>query len=207
MSIVAYKHPVTVPIKNAKLCIGSNYPYSESYTILDDDKDFVVTVMKGNVADKDYSQANSSEISDEPKFIYGAVNAKTEDISDWLLMSEYDWFIFLGYLKDDALKASEFIETLIPKDVDSDIRNIKVNIVNAEGKRTSTTISKRIAQAYVKICTDIMPTDKNIQNEIQRLAINDKYMGVSAIDNDTLLDILVGRIEDKMIAIKQAISN
>lgn len=201
------KHPLTVPISNANVCIGSNDSYSESYIIIDKDKDLVVTVMKNYFSDEYCTQIDNPEVTNKPKFIYGVLDAKKEDISDWVLMSEYDWFIFLGYLKDDALKACEFIETLIPKGFDSDFRNIKVNIINVQGKRTSTTINKRLAQAYVKICTDIMPTDKNIQNEIQRLAINDKYMGVSAIDNDTLLDILVGRIEDKMIAIKQAISN
>lgn len=207
MSLVLHKHPVTVPLKNANLCIGSTDSYSENYIIVDSDKDLVVTVMKNNITDEYCTEANSAEISNEPKFIYGALNAEPQDVSDWIVMSEYDWFIFLGYLKDDALKASEFIETLIPKGFDNDPRNIKVNIVNAQGKRTSTTISKRIAQAYVKICTDIMPTDKNIQNEIQRLAINDKHMDIRVIDNDTLLDVLVGRIEDKMIAIKKAISN
>lgn len=207
MSAISYKHPVTTPLKNANSCIGSTDLYAESYIIIDNDKDLVVTVMKSYLTDEYCAQADNSEISNEPKFVYGAVGAKTEDISDWVLMSEYDWFVFLGYLKDDALKASEFIETLIPKGFDNDPRNVKVNIINAKGKRTSTTINKRIAQAYVKICTDIMPTDKNIQSEIQRLAMNDTYMDLRAIDNDSLIDILVGRIEDKMIAIKQAISN
>lgn len=76
---------------------------------------------------------------------------------------------------------------------------IKVNIVNDKGARSSATISKRVAKAYVKVCTKIAPTDENIKSEMQRIANNEYFKGEKISNTNALEDFLISSMEAKLI--------
>lgn len=76
---------------------------------------------------------------------------------------------------------------------------IKVNIVNDKGARSSATISKRVAQAYMLACTKLAPTDENTHAEMQRIANYENFKGERISNTKILEDFVVSSMEDKWI--------
>ena len=80
---------------------------------------------------------------------------------------------------------------------------IKVNLVNDKGARSSATISRRVAQAYLLICTKLAPTDENAQAEMQRIANNESFKDQRISNTRILEDFVVSGIEAKPIRPKK----
>lgn len=76
---------------------------------------------------------------------------------------------------------------------------IKVNIVNEKGARSSATISKRVAQAYMLVCTKLAPTDENTYAEMQRIANYENFNGERISNTKILEDFVVSSMEDRWI--------
>ena len=76
---------------------------------------------------------------------------------------------------------------------------IKVNIVNDKGASSSATISKRVAQAYMLVCTKLAPTDENTHAEMQRIANYENFNGERISNTKILEDFVVSSMEDKWI--------
>lgn len=74
--------------------------------------------------------------------------------------------------------------------------NIKINTVNTNGKRSSATVSVRLARAYLTICTNITATDEHIRDEMQRIANYETFRDARISDTALLEDFLLTRIED-----------
>lgn len=80
---------------------------------------------------------------------------------------------------------------------------IKVNLINNKGARSSATISKRVAQAYLLVCTKLAPTDENVQVEMQRIANNESFKNQRISNTKILEDFVVSGIEGKLIKPKK----
>jgi hypothetical protein len=75
---------------------------------------------------------------------------------------------------------------------------IKVNIINDKNSRSSATISKRVAQAYLLICTKLAPTEENAHLEMQRIANYENFKDQRISNTKVLEDFLLTRIEGKL---------
>lgn len=171
-----------------------------------DNKDLVKSYLDDNTGsrfvliDKSLDTNLMIEVSkvkdgDSARLVHSKAQYFDSDEKTAFVINNEQYDSFKSYLDNDALLALEYAITLIPKP-----KNFKINILNKDNQRTSTTINYRLAEAYLKICTNKFITPRSVRNEIQRIAYYDTYKDLKATDNESLMEILISRIEDKLLA-------